>query len=421
MKAYLAIPIVIIMLAVPLVQACMSPYDQYSVEVLLNKPGVGYNSSISVPSILKVDNMSFILRVWEAKDGPHVRVEIPLTRQRGAYWGYTGPVVITNGTIQKLLGRGWIATSITRNGSSIDVLQKGNVTIKITKPQGECTSDSDCATGGCSGELCLPNYIVSHVASVCIYAPWYECFKLTSCGCVNGTCSWKPNEAFKKCLREHGVDPSRVIRAGVSEVTATGPNPEELTDALKEFFNATGANCTKFNLISGSEEKPAYNPGEVDAGKVLSRALEYLMETGAVTGLTKEDVGQIVEVAKWGGAGYNGKIGWYETENGSYAWIPYDESPNATLVRCGWAGPPTYGNASSSEGNGTVGTGHLDPGSGPNVTGGFGNHTTPNPAVNPPQNEMASTTKNEEGSAVCGPASLLVLTALPLLARKKKK
>ncbi|ASJ01974.1 hypothetical protein A3L09_01195 [Thermococcus profundus] len=420
MRAYLTIPIVILMLALPIVQACMSPYDQYAVEIVMNKPGVEYNPSAGVPSTVVVENETFVVRVWNGEDGPHVRVEIPLIHRMGAYWSYTGPVVITNGTIQKLISRGWIATSIIRNGSSIDVLQKGNVTVKIKTPKSECTSDSDCATGGCSGEICAPRDEAGKIVSPCLYARWYDCLKLTSCGCVNGACSWKPNEAFKKCLREHGVDPSKVIRAGVSEVTATGPNPEELSDALKEFFKATGANCTKFNLISGSEEKPAYDPSKVDAERVLEKALEYLTEKGIITGLTEEDVAQITRIAKWGEAGYNGKIGWYETKNGTYAWIPYDESKNPTLVRCGWVGPPVYGNASSTEGNGTPGTGHLNPGSGPNVTGGFGNHTAPNPAVNAPQNEMTSTTKTETGSAICGPSSIIGLAVLVRLIRKRK-
>jgi hypothetical protein len=100
MRVYLAVPIVILMLAIPLVQACMSPYDQYAVEILLNKPGISHDPSVEVPSVVEVDNMSFLLRIWENKDGLHLRVEIPMVRHLGAHWSYTGPVVITNGTIQ---------------------------------------------------------------------------------------------------------------------------------------------------------------------------------------------------------------------------------------------------------------------------------------------------------------------------------
>ena len=48
-----------------------------------------------------------------------------------------------------------------------------------------CTTDADCMSGGCGGELCY-NPAFGGGASTC------ECVKPTGvgCGCVNGKCAW---------------------------------------------------------------------------------------------------------------------------------------------------------------------------------------------------------------------------------------
>ena len=53
---------------------------------------------------------------------------------------------------------------------------------------GECTTDSDCTTGGCSGELCATPASLEGMMSTCEMLP---CFRvLDSCGCNEGRCSW---------------------------------------------------------------------------------------------------------------------------------------------------------------------------------------------------------------------------------------
>jgi eight-cysteine-cluster-containing protein len=52
----------------------------------------------------------------------------------------------------------------------------------------ECTSDADCATAGCSGEVCTTVAEAAGVMSTCEVKP---CFSiLDRCGCVDGRCSW---------------------------------------------------------------------------------------------------------------------------------------------------------------------------------------------------------------------------------------
>jgi len=387
------------MLPAPSVGACFNPSDMYSVEVLLNKPGLQYDVSIELPHEIEVGGKTFMLKVWNGSRGLHVRVEIPTVRHLGAYWTYSGAFVITSEALEKLRDLGWVVNE--------SELRRGNATFKILSPGGECTSDSDCATGGCSGEVCGRKGEVEKIVTPCVYPLWYECFQLTSCGCVNGTCSWKPNPEFEKCLKSHGIDPSKVIRVGQAKIVGEAPDPEELGEAVKELLNVTGVNCTNFELYSRSQEGPAYNTSEVSAPDVVKRVLEELGERGVVKGLTKEDIEDIAKVAEWGNAGWNSHIGWYETKNGGYAWVPYDKSKDPQLVKCGgistgWAGPPTQEGSSS--------TGGFNSGSEANVT-----HE--NQAAEPYEPKT-----NAGGvKTICGPGliTLLSLWALMIVRRRK--
>ena len=400
-RVYALIPIIILILALPLVSACFSPSDRYAVEVVLNKPGIEYSLSSNVPREVIVDGKNFILKVWNGSDGLHVRVEIPLVRHLRAYWRYSGAFIITSDALEKLKESGWII-----NGSK---LIKGNATFQILNRGGECKADSDCATGGCSGEICGAKGDVEKIVTPCVYAGWYECFRLTTCGCVNGTCSWKPNPEFEKCLRSHGVDPSKVIRAGPIEVTARGPDPRELEEAVKEFIKALGINCTRIEIHSGSVEGPAYNTSSVNASKVVEKAFKELSEIGLIKGLAKEDVEAIAKVSRWGKAGWNSHIGWYETENGTYAWTPYDESKDPILVRfvgCGSLATENHtvpsGKTPGIDNNGTLKNTSLSPDIGENPL-----HKAPN-----------TTSKGNIG-VLCGPASLVLISLAGLVKKKR--
>ncbi len=64
----------------------------------------------------------------------------------------------------------------------------------------ECTSDSDCGVGGCSGQVCTEASKASGLITTCEYRAEYGCLKLTSCGCVNGKCAWRESAEFKSCV-----------------------------------------------------------------------------------------------------------------------------------------------------------------------------------------------------------------------------
>lgn len=84
----------------------------------------------------------------------------------------------------------------------VQIQQEPNKTANVTKNvslQPECSSDSDCFIGGCSGQLCTAK---EGVMSTCEYRAEYGCVKLTSCGCVDRQCGWRQNDQYAKCLED---------------------------------------------------------------------------------------------------------------------------------------------------------------------------------------------------------------------------
>lgn len=68
------------------------------------------------------------------------------------------------------------------------------------QPNAGCASDSGCAVGGCSGQVCTTSARAQNLITTCEYRAEYDCYKLTSCGCVEGKCSWKENSEFRNCF-----------------------------------------------------------------------------------------------------------------------------------------------------------------------------------------------------------------------------
>ena len=66
---------------------------------------------------------------------------------------------------------------------------------------GECSSDSDCIRGGCSGTLCLPRD-AEPIASTCEWLDEYECYRSAECLCVDGRCIWDRSPEFEACIEE---------------------------------------------------------------------------------------------------------------------------------------------------------------------------------------------------------------------------
>ncbi|ASJ05468.1 CGP-CTERM-anchored Cys-rich protein [Thermococcus barossii] len=401
MKRVLGFVILLMLTVTPLVRACITPADSYAVEVVLNKPGISYDlSRFNAAHNVLSKNGAFIFRshydgrlyviVWNESDGLHVRVGIPIewrtySISRAAF---NASLLVTKDAIERLKADGWKTldnATFARNG----------ITIALVPVGGECTFDADCATGGCSGEVCAPKKEAMEIVTPCVYREWYDCLSLTNCGCVNGICTWKPNDAFESCLREHGVEPSRVIRAGTIrvEVVAVNKDREEVEGAVKDFLGAFGISCdTVLTFVedTGREPVPRVDPGTVNASTAVRTELEWLKE-GDIVRIDENDIARIAVLARWGFAGHNSKIGWYETKDGTQAWIPYHRSRNPELVRCFSRVSATYDI--------------------PNGTAYFGPTATAPPS--------ASETARGESGGVCGPGAVVLLTLLVALTRRR--
>ncbi|NJE46174.1 eight-cysteine-cluster domain-containing protein [Thermococcus sp. GR7] len=405
MKRVMVLIVFLMFALTPLAEACMSPTDVYAVEVVLNKPGITYKPYPAFNALHNaiVENDTFIFRshydkrlvvvLWNASDGPHLRIEIP------AEWKETGltktafnaSLLITTDALEKLKADGWK----TRDNLTFT---RDNVTITLTPVAGEeCTSDGDCTTGGCSGEVCAPREEATRIVTPCVYREWYTCLGLTSCGCVNGICTWKPNDAFESCLREHGIDPEKVIRAGLVrvEVEAYNMEPGEVEAAVKDFLSAFGVDCnpalTFVEPMSG-RLVPVVDSSEVNFSEAVKVELEWLRDVGVLQ-ISDEDIEAIAKVAGPGKAGPNSHIGWYETKDGTYAWIPYEESLNPMLVRCTTDEVPTY--------NLPNGTAYV----GPTVT-------------QSPSTDATTSTESSPNGGICGPALVVGLSLFALLRRR---
>ena len=70
------------------------------------------------------------------------------------------------------------------------------VRVEGSSESGECKTDADCATAGCSSEVCVSKATAaSGLNTTCEVLP---CFSvLDSCGCIEGTCSWALKESTK--------------------------------------------------------------------------------------------------------------------------------------------------------------------------------------------------------------------------------
>ena len=66
-----------------------------------------------------------------------------------------------------------------------------------------CASDSDCTTGGCSGQICGKRGIVEDAITTCEFKEEYQCLKQTSCSCINNKCAWRQPAAYLECMAKY--------------------------------------------------------------------------------------------------------------------------------------------------------------------------------------------------------------------------
>src|SRR5262245_3650880 len=95
-------------------------------------------------------------------------------------------------TSAKLLGAAIFLLALTGTGSGCGVCPRRAAVddtdplfarFEATRFKNECKQDSDCIVGGCGGEVCAAEPVIS----TCQVLPRKPA---GSCGCVEGACSW---------------------------------------------------------------------------------------------------------------------------------------------------------------------------------------------------------------------------------------
>ena len=64
----------------------------------------------------------------------------------------------------------------------------------------ECNSDSDCATGGCSGQVCGKRGVIEGIITTCEFKEEYACLKETKCACMDNQCNWEQSKEYLDCM-----------------------------------------------------------------------------------------------------------------------------------------------------------------------------------------------------------------------------
>ena len=70
----------------------------------------------------------------------------------------------------------------------------------LSPEDAECATDADCAAAGCSGQLCVKAEDAQGIITTCEFREEYSCLRETSCGCIQGKCSWRQTEKYEECL-----------------------------------------------------------------------------------------------------------------------------------------------------------------------------------------------------------------------------
>jgi len=75
----------------------------------------------------------------------------------------------------------------------------GIIPPELPEMKAECSIDSDCVIGGCSGTLCQSKDSEQFMTT-CEWKEEYACFKETVCSCIDGQCRWQETDEFIDCL-----------------------------------------------------------------------------------------------------------------------------------------------------------------------------------------------------------------------------
>ena len=87
--------------------------------------------------------------------------------------------------------------------SETTIVYSEEFTFEIGTASLECITDSDCAVGGCSSQVCTTKELAPAVVTTCEYRSEYACLGLAGCGCISNKCQWDTEKpAYQQCIAD---------------------------------------------------------------------------------------------------------------------------------------------------------------------------------------------------------------------------
>ncbi|HJH25441.1 MAG TPA: hypothetical protein C5S37_01430 [Methanophagales archaeon] len=342
--------------------ACVSPEDPYSVEVLLNKPGLSYDLSMLKsaenvvdvnPELIGVSGEVVVYKSHYHDDLAAIVYESSIetaeeTNEHPVSYPHAEPISIISTKKQtKISGEEEI---IKDNGEqSQEQAKEGkeesvqkHLSVRLTPKVHEVTEYRYKTKAQISKTEFEPHQNFSHLTTPEeLQIPGWT-IKQSGVTCVADECFYSYSAEYKEndnWIKISFFPPERT-RGGIEIDIETN---KELNEELKneilnvissmfylgkpDFQKITDA-LQEMEKVEMKVPELVFNFTDEEAKKALKTELEWLSNTGIVKGLTDEDIREIENTTKVGYAGYNSRI-FYEDGK----WIPYSESENPQMVR----------------------------------------------------------------------------------------
>nr|QNO53545.1 hypothetical protein LGBLGJPO_00009 [Methanosarcinales archaeon ANME-1 ERB6] len=291
--------------------ACVSAEDPYSVEVLLNKPGLSYDLSM----------------LKSAENVVNVNPELI---------GVSGEVVVYKSHYHDDL-------AAILYESSIETAEE-TISVRLTPKVHEVTEYRYKTKAQISKTEFEPHQNFSHLTTPeDLEIPGWS-IKQSGGGCVADECFYSYSAEYKENDNwiEISFFPPERTRGGIEIDIETNKElseelKNEILNVISSMFYLGKPDFQKIRDALHEMEKeemkvpePVFNFTDEEAKEALKTELEWLSNTGIIKGLTDEDIQEVKNTTKVGYAGYNSRI-FYEDGK----WIPYSESenPEMTMVK----------------------------------------------------------------------------------------
>ena len=340
--------------------ACVSPEDPYSVEVLLNKPGLSYDLSMLKsaenvvdvnPELIGVSGEVVVYKSHYHEDLAAIVYESSIetaeeTNEHPVSYPHAEPISIISTKKQtKISGE----EEIIKEDQSQEQEKEGkeesvqkHLSVRLTPKVHEVTEYRYKTKAQISKTEFEPHQNFSHLTTPEeLQIPGWT-IKQSGVSCVADECFYSYSAEYKENDNwiEISFFPPERTRGGIDIDIETNKElseelKNEILNVISSMFYLGKPDFQKItDALHGMEKEemkvpePVFNFTDEEAKEALKTELEWLCSTGIVKGLSAEDIQEIKNTTKVGYAGYNSRI-FYEDGK----WIPYSESENPEMTR----------------------------------------------------------------------------------------